>query len=97
MSILFFTVNWFCGYRNRKTVKNPLQTVLYRTHTCRMRNAMLNTKRGSYARSPADVPPQVGEDNRELEPKYLIAHQSQISKCLLRLNLLTSFSLSQCF
>ena len=39
-----------------------------------MRNAMLNTKRGAYARSPEDVPPQVGEDNRELEPKYLRAH-----------------------
>ena len=32
-----------------------------------MRNAMLNTKE-------EDVPPQVGEDNRELEPKYLSAH-----------------------
>ena len=39
-----------------------------------MRDAMLNTKRGAYARSPADVSPQVGEDNRELEPKYLSAH-----------------------
>ena len=39
-----------------------------------MRDAMLNTKRDAYARSPADVPPQVGEDNRELEPKYLSAH-----------------------
>ena len=67
MSILFFTVN-------RKMVKNALQTVLYRTHTCCMRDAMLNTKRGAYARSPADVSPQVGEDNRELEPKYLSAH-----------------------
>ena len=27
MSIVFFTVNWLCSYRNRKTVKNALETL----------------------------------------------------------------------
>mgnify|MGYP001804187214 FL=1 len=77
MSIPVITVNWFCRYRNRKTVKNALQT-LYRTGTycCWMRDAMLDRNRGVYDYWKCLVIgscsiSQVGEDNTELRPKKL--------------------------
>ena len=68
----FEQLNWFSGYRNRKTVRNALRK-LYITQHCWLRDAMLNTNGciwllevpGTQQLSPL----QVGEDNTELQQK----------------------------